>query len=89
MDKAFNSSRSGADYRYLTKPFSTGELLAHIEALLRRTSKAWSESEAGIFEGGGLRVDLAERDATREQILRDVWNLPRWYKLVGTERVDQ
>ena len=87
---------------YLTKPFEAEELLARIEVLLRREAQA--TEEGGVFEVGGLRVDLNTdevtreeepvkltdleykllayllrrrgRTATREQILRDVWDLP-------------
>ena len=52
----------GAD-DYLTKPFSAGELLAHIRALLRRAGSG--PDEPGQVRSGDLTVDLAERKVTR------------------------
>jgi two-component system, OmpR family, response regulator RegX3 len=45
----------GAD-DYVTKPFSTRELVARIKAVLRRTSAEQSTS-GGVLEGGGIRLD--------------------------------
>jgi two-component system KDP operon response regulator KdpE len=51
----------GAD-DYITKPFSSGELLARIRAALRRSSAGQVGSEVQIYEVGNLVVDLATRE---------------------------
>jgi two-component system, OmpR family, response regulator RegX3 len=52
----------GAD-DYVTKPFSTRELLARIKALLRRTSPEGATGD-GVLEGGGVRLDPDRHEVT-------------------------
>ena len=52
----------GAD-DYVTKPFSTQELLARMKAVLRRSS-ADSVGGEGALEGGGIRLDPDRAEVT-------------------------
>lgn len=56
---------SGAD-DYVTKPFSTGELLARIRAVLRRTERQ-GRTAAEELEAGPIRLNLVQRRAYRDE----------------------
>lgn len=55
----------GAD-DYITKPFSFLELVARVEAVLRRSSAAaGAPSDMQAYEFGNVRIDFRHHDATR------------------------
>lgn len=60
-DAAFGL-KLGAD-DYIPKPFDVGELLARIEAVLRRTNRHQNEKQ--IFNIGNVQLDLRRLKATR------------------------
>ena len=61
-DRVAGLRRGGDDY--LTKPFAFSELLARVEALLRRGSGKLAE--ATVLSVGDLRLNLLSREVTRE-----------------------
>jgi len=61
IDDRVKGLQTGGD-DYLTKPFSFSELLARIQALIRRASRT---SEPTVLSLGGLSMDLLTREVAR------------------------
>src|SRR5262249_31582067 len=68
--------QSGGD-DYLVKPFAFGELLARLDALLRRTQAGTAETTLVV---GDLVMDLLSRKVTRGE--KNVTLQPREFKLL-------
>ena len=62
VDDRVEGLRQGGD-DYMTKPFSFSELLARIQALLRRTSNG---VDANVLRIENLEIDLLARSVTRD-----------------------
>ena len=84
VDDRVRGLRAGGD-DYLTKPFAILELVARIEALLRRPA----QSRETTLRVGTLEIDLIERTAKRGT--RDIELLPREFRLLEymMQRCDQ
>lgn len=75
VDDRVRGLRAGGD-DYLTKPFALLELVARIEALLRRPA----ETRDTVLRVGPLELDLLARNARREDRAIDL--LPREFRLL-------
>jgi two-component system, OmpR family, response regulator len=75
VDDRVRGLRAGGD-DYLTKPFATVELVARVEALLRRPA----ENRDTVLRVGSLELDLMERTAKRGTRTIDL--LPREFRLL-------
>jgi two-component system OmpR family response regulator len=84
VDDRVRGLRMGGD-DYLTKPFALVELVARVEALLRRPA----ESHETTLRAGSLELDLIERTAKRGD--RSIDLLPREFRLLEymMQRSDQ
>ncbi len=76
VDERIRGLKSGGD-DYLTKPFAFGELLARLDALVRRGHASAVET---LLTVGDLRMDLLSRKVTREG--RPITLQPREFKLL-------
>ena len=65
VDDRVEGLHAGAD-DYLVKPFSFAELLARIEALLRREERRAADGQVTRLTVGDLEIDLLGRTVTRQ-----------------------
>jgi two-component system, OmpR family, KDP operon response regulator KdpE len=64
QEQKIRALRAGAD-DYITKPFGPGELVARIEAVLRRASPE-PDGGSGIVSAAGLEIDLVAHVVRRD-----------------------
>jgi two-component system OmpR family response regulator len=75
VDDRVRGLKAGGD-DYLTKPFALNELLARVEALLRRPR----DVRETVLRAGDLTIDLIDRTVQRRGLAIDL--LPREFKLL-------
>ena len=78
VDDRVKGLKAGGD-DYLVKPFAFSELLARLEALIRRAA-ASSSAAATVLEVGDLRMDLLRREVQRGD--RKIDLQPREFQLL-------
>jgi len=76
VDDRIKGLKAGGD-DYLTKPFAFGELMARLDALVRRSQRAGAETTLSV---GDLKMDLLSRQVTRSGKPVDLQ--PREFKLL-------
>jgi two-component system OmpR family response regulator len=76
VDDRVKGLQTGSD-DYLTKPFSFSELIARVQALIRRASNT---SEPTRLAVGGMSIDLLTREVTRAD--RKIYLQPREFALL-------
>lgn len=76
VDERIRGLKSGGD-DYLIKPFAFGELLARLDALLRRSQEKSVETSLAV---GGLSIDLLTHKVTRDG--KQLTLQPREFKLL-------
>ena len=76
VDERIKGLRAGGD-DYLTKPFAFGELLARLDALVRRTPGDIGATQLSV---GDLQMDLRSRKVTRG--IRSITLQPREFQLL-------
>ena len=75
VDERVRGLKTGGD-DYLVKPFAFDELIARVEALLRRPR----ETRETVLRAGGLTMDLVDRSVRRAGQIIEL--LPREFKLL-------